>query len=307
MPAAVTHQYFAEFVLHDVPAPVKARIGACEHAFYWGAQGPDILFFHHAGLLSRAAALGYEMHMKKVPRTARAMAAACPATNGTLFSYFLGFLCHYALDSTAHPFVRWTVKEKLVPESGECEGAEHRRCESELDYAVLLRRVTKAPALYRMATHLTPESDILRAVGTLYARVGWEVFGHRVSPLSVRSSMLQMRLILRALHDESGKKITNLQKVEGALRAPHFVSALVRPQAANGAHDIANDAHMRWFVPEFPDVTSQESFFDLLDRARQKAVSLLCRAYAGTLSTGDFLLDFEGLPCEGVRSYPPIL
>ena len=45
----------------------------------------------------------------------RVRPSTCP---GEMFSYLAGFLCHYALDSSTHPYIIWfTTKEQVFPRS----------------------------------------------------------------------------------------------------------------------------------------------------------------------------------------------
>ncbi len=86
-------------------------------AFAAGANGPDI-FFSFEGWKSAAdrrydlKGFGNKMHEE---RTGAFLRALCKnAKTQTQLDYFMGFLAHYAVDTTVHPFVFAITKKKQL-------------------------------------------------------------------------------------------------------------------------------------------------------------------------------------------------
>ena len=101
MPEAYTHIRTARRTLAQSGAPAPDTA-----AYEMGANGPDPLFAYHVLQSAKKrpydlAALGGRMHEEQTGRFLRAMVFR--AWSEAQRSYTLGFLSHYAADSTLHP------------------------------------------------------------------------------------------------------------------------------------------------------------------------------------------------------------
>lgn len=123
MPDLVVHNSMGDHVLQKLPPEITAAIDS--DAFHVGVLGPDPYFFYRFFALPFANGVdkrGSTMHHKRCGAFLLALARETTssylgqgklgasdklgASNfGAPFSYFLGFLCHYAMDSTAHPYI----------------------------------------------------------------------------------------------------------------------------------------------------------------------------------------------------------
>ena len=109
MPALITHDFFGR----DVYDRLYTFIGGSRDeadAFLLGNQGPDPLFYLVLSPQLRAHnRLGSTMHNKKPSELLTALKNSLGILNSAERevgrAYALGFLCHYTLDSTMHPFV----------------------------------------------------------------------------------------------------------------------------------------------------------------------------------------------------------
>lgn len=107
MPAYLTHRAAGERVQEKLSAAVTHS-----KAFYLGCQGPDILFFrnYQPWRSSRdSLPLGIAMHGQKTKELLTHAFAFLKSYDKSdkdeLASYIAGFLTHYTVDSSAHPFV----------------------------------------------------------------------------------------------------------------------------------------------------------------------------------------------------------
>jgi len=103
MPAGYLHQRCAEIA--------AARAGLSPEpaaAFVLGAQGPDFLFalgIFPLRLSSKPAPFGNTLHERRTGAFLTSLFAAARCGTAAQQAYALGFLTHYALDTTAHPYV----------------------------------------------------------------------------------------------------------------------------------------------------------------------------------------------------------
>ncbi|HBQ64328.1 MAG TPA: hypothetical protein DD727_05295, partial [Clostridiales bacterium] len=88
------------------------------NTFHLGAQGPDVLFYSNPWPWAkdrRVSALGGEMHTRETGCIFREMLlfASDPAwakeERDRLAAYLMGYVCHYYLDSIAHPYIHSLV------------------------------------------------------------------------------------------------------------------------------------------------------------------------------------------------------
>ena len=145
MPAIITHDFFGR----DVYDCLFQTIGGSRDeadAFLLGNQGPDPLFYAVASLrITQYHKLGNTMHSSKPAELLAAFKESLDVLDeeeqAVGRAYALGFLCHYALDSTMHPLVY--CNEYALCDAGEPgltrdDGSEvHGVIESEFDEMVL--------------------------------------------------------------------------------------------------------------------------------------------------------------------------
>ena len=142
MPAAYAHISFGREVLKALPAPLQTLIEEHFDAF---ALRP--LF------ANKTSEIGYRLHFEQAaPFFARAKtvfsARGCRPGDA---AYLFGFLCHFALDSTAHPLV--SEKLERSPE------VTHTETESSFD-RLLLEREGKDPLSADLTAHIRPSSRL---------------------------------------------------------------------------------------------------------------------------------------------------
>lgn len=138
MPAIYTHVRFGEEVVKGLPKPLSSLAQKHKECFYLGTQGPDLLFFHKplkSKAKNPARKKGWDLHAV-APEAfflngAKVLLADkknydkdgnfCPQSAEA--AYLLGFLCHFTLDFTAHPYI----------DGNSVNGLSHGKIESELD------------------------------------------------------------------------------------------------------------------------------------------------------------------------------
>ena len=110
VPDIAVHASFGEEVLSSLPPEVRESIRPEPYTF--ALFGPDLWFMHQPW--RRRQGRGRRMHTTRMGAfllslLRRARTAPC---REEMFSYLAGFLCHYALDSTAHPYVIYVTTEE---------------------------------------------------------------------------------------------------------------------------------------------------------------------------------------------------
>ena len=204
MPSIITHDIFGT----DVYEILYATIGGSRdesQAFLLGNQGPDPLFYAHIDpLLKRAHNLGSRMHREQPAELLLAMRRAVAHLDerdrGVGRAYALGFLCHYLLDRTAHPFVYYY--EHAICDAG-IEGLDrddrrevHAVIESEIDEMLLFaRRQITARDFNPGKNILRADDHVLDIISAMYVEVAAEVWGWAIPQNAFRASVKHMRTV----------------------------------------------------------------------------------------------------------------
>ena len=121
---------------------------ACAYA--WGAQGPDFFFCHRFLPFWRGRSLqeyGGRLHDETPSNVLGAMREFLKAHPDPVYrSYVWGFVCHYSLDCTAHPYINWLAQELVRQRPWETPSTMHGEVEAALDAIVLRYETGKLPS-----------------------------------------------------------------------------------------------------------------------------------------------------------------
>ena len=120
MPSTYAHRRFGADVLALLPDGLRATLEQHRELYDMGLHGPDLMFYYKALQSNPVNRLGNTMHEQKGEVFfTRARTVVENATDkSAALAYVLGFVCHFALDSTCHPYVEAYVRESGV---GHCE------------------------------------------------------------------------------------------------------------------------------------------------------------------------------------------
>ncbi len=303
MPSLVAHHHFAAMVEQSAETDIAHASAVSPRAYRWGAQGPDILFYHNAPFGSRTALLGHRMHHESIAETFSAMIKlAAHFKNPSALSYILGFCTHYCLDRRIHPYVQDSIQTLLLPNFEYDTDGCHRLCEAYLDVAVIERYISSEQESFESFRLLNPQPKTAHLIGTLLSHVGEQVYAIPTSPARVEAAMRTMRTVHTLLHAGSETARTQIASLERLFGKPGLLTTMMRP-AEPIAIDCANLSHRVWHKASMPEVERTDSFFDLFEGAIPAALALQRAAYncyyKGTaMSPLFFRLDYNGLPLK---------
>ena len=132
MPTTYAHYIFGSEVLYLLPEKYREIAEKYRSLYDTGVHGPDILFYYDALKKNEVVSYGRRMHFtpardffenaKKVYESHEDKEA--------MMAYILGFLTHFAFDSTAHGY---------VDRKAEVSEVTHNRVESEWSFPDLIR------------------------------------------------------------------------------------------------------------------------------------------------------------------------
>ncbi len=148
MPTTYTHYRFGTDVYKNLPRDLRESIHPYTGLFCIGLHGPDILFYYKALRKNAISETGFSIHSRpgyKFFEPAEDILKHIPAEEcAPSMAYLYGFLCHFALDSTCHPYIGQTARE--IPLT-------HNAIESEMDRDFMTEDGLD-PLRYRPVRHL---------------------------------------------------------------------------------------------------------------------------------------------------------
>ncbi|MBQ9328358.1 MAG: zinc dependent phospholipase C family protein [Solobacterium sp.] len=282
MPAATTHAEFAARVYQTLSEDKQAEITS-KPMYYLGSQGPDLFFFSKYMFLPGSLnPYGKRMHNEKIQEVIFFLNER--ASTPSLRSYVLGYLTHYALDSSCHPMINaWAKNEHETTGINETEA--HFRIEGELDAWILNQsgRTVKDYSVYNLLKISKSEAEDL---GRLYHSMFQEVFGLNIPASSITSACFDCARITRQLRP--GKtKYGIARAVETTVHMPHLITAMMLEGKEGSVPSVLNQEHQEWVWYG----TFHDSFTERMDQAETLAVQLMDEPKASLIR-----YTFNGIP-----------
>lgn len=269
MPYNYAHALIGLLAREQVLPATRETIDASPAAFLIGTMGPDPYF---GDLILKPLLKPSKLNLTQLQHGADARALfdafANAAKSDAQKAYTLGYLCHFLLDSTAHPYIEARFSGKL-----------HTPAEIALDLMLIDRmpdaRLPAPPKrLYR--------TSALNELDALHADVNETLFGSKTRGVFARS--YHKWLLINAIsYDPGNRKLrffTALSHIFGFLKPaiPYLLSHHDDP------NDRLNLTRAAWYAPWSPAQARTESFPDLFLAACDSAPALLDAACASIQS-----------------------
>ena len=178
MPTTYSHYSYGADVLKLLDAGTRNLIEAHRGLYDIGVHGPDVVFYFHAFRKNKVNQYGVKLHhepasdffrfaMEEYRRSRDKDAAK---------AYLAGFMTHFILDSTCHPYIRRRIRQT---------GISHTEIETDFD-ALLMESDGLNPRAYRPACHMKLRWDYARVIAPFF----------RMNPLLMLGCLFDMKLVL---------------------------------------------------------------------------------------------------------------
>lgn len=313
MPAVISHHVFGNLIYSRVGTRMFSTEDEMQ-AFLLGNQGPDPLFFcFFRPESAQIRKLGRNMHARNCAQSFSRMRSYTKLQTLSEFehaicaAYLKGFLCHFSLDSTAHPFINATARALCSAGIDGLEEADasyvHAHMEADLDSALLKRTCFKTIEDWRPHDHTLIASDeVLAAIDPLYRAAAAGAYQMAIPEGRYSRSLKNYRLLLLAQYLTGGGKRDLVAAFE-RLGSPHSHFRAASHRTDIGIYsDFDNEEHHEWTNP-YTGEASTESFTNLFERAQDIALDNIAAFEAGAPSPALFGgLNFSG-GCDQADQY----
>ena len=218
MPSTYAHRRFGADVLARLPEELRDKIEPYRALYDLGLHGPDLLFYYKALQSNHVSRLGGAMHEQPGAvffERARGVIRKAKNKDAALV-YALGFICHFALDSTCHPYVEQFTRES---------GVTHCEIETEFDN-MLLRRDGYDPLKFFTASHIHPSEQNAKAIAPFYEGISEQV------ALDSLKGMISVHRLLQASNPVKRWVVLTGMKAVGRYEGLHGLVANPQPNPA---------------------------------------------------------------------------
>ncbi|MGN0342303.1 MAG: zinc dependent phospholipase C family protein [Roseburia sp.] len=278
MPGFATHYLFGLSTSQKIlPGRLTNQIKQHPNAFTIGLQGPDLFFYYLPCYLNRNGNIGVIAHEQSTGTLLQYLLKSYALFSkekdkSIAAAYIAGFLGHYILDTTCHPYIyaksRYGDKKNYT--------SRHMYLETDIDAEMLSYYRGIRPSRFHqnrvvLLTH-REQAVISRILNYAFRQTYRE---YHFSPGFMRRALRSFYVNLLLLYDRDGSKKIALRKLEEMLFHHACISTLIGNDVLTFTKDPLNLRHRQWHNPWDTDHSSKQSFFDLYDIAYKKYKAVL--------------------------------
>ncbi|NLC96262.1 MAG: zinc dependent phospholipase C family protein [Erysipelotrichaceae bacterium] len=287
MPAATTHVECAKDIYDNLPLG-KQIVITNKNMFYLGSQGPDLFFFYNFSFSSIIKDTGVYMHEHKIFEVIERMHDyVIKKADYDLLSYYYGYLCHYALDSCAHPLVY--QRSRYGNLSDEPEMVIHFKMEAFIDKYVLNSKGRNIKS-FDTDKLVTIDGNSRSKLAKMYSIIFKDVFDLEISEKDIEKTCKQIVYTLQILKPNSIYKYKTIQILENIIGKKHLATSLMLFHDFEDPDYVLNNNNLEFINVNDDTLIYTDSFDDLYKQAIEKGVKLI----TNKLTKDNFKLDFEG-------------
>lgn len=283
MPATVTHAYFVRDVYDILPEKITSQLNLSKSCMY--GQSIDSLKFynlfsilpgkmirHFQGYFHEHQSQEFFLNLLKYIRDNN-------IKDMDTISYLFGVICHYALDSTLHPYIVYRTGrfDKKKPNTYKYNNV-HAFMETFIDNDMIHRRWEGDPYKFDYSKFCFDISPLSNDLEKTIDYAFYNTFHIANMSKIYYKSLKQMKTAINVFRrDPYGVKKFFYQLADSVTSRKCFrFEAISYHYPLEDRHDYLNSSHKMWRNPCVYDMTSTESFVDLYLKAIKFAKVLMC-------------------------------
>ena len=286
MPATVAHAYFAKDVFDILPSDISNELDLKRCKMF--AQGVDSLMFYNLFSILPGKDIrrfDYYFHRNKsqdffinLLRYVRDNNISDRDVN----SFIVGFICHYVLDSTVHPYVYYKTGlfNKRKPRTYKYNNV-HSFMETFLDNDMIKRRESINPYEFKITDFCFNIYPFSKSLNKTIDYTFYNTFKIRDMSTIYYKSLKQMKSAIRVFRQDRYGIKKNIYKAVDTITPKNCFrfEAISYHYPLSDKHNFLNQNHKLWRNPCVYDMTSTESFVDLYLKAIKQAKVLICASF----------------------------
>lgn len=286
MPATITHAFFAKDVYDILPNDIRKNL-EIDRCKMFSQSTDSLMFYNLFSLLPGKEIRDFQSYFHK-RQSQEFFINLLRYTKDNKFkdkdvySFIVGFICHYALDTTVHPYIiyRTGIFKKGVPSTYKYNNV-HTFMETFIDNDMVRRREKTNPYMFDIGKFCFDLKPFSKSLDKTINYTFYNTFKLKEMAEVYYKSLKQMKMALVLFRrDPYGikKNIYKLVDTFTSKRTFRF-EAISYHYPLEDKHNFLNSNHQMWRNPTTYDMTSTESFVDLYLKAIKLAKVLICASF----------------------------
>ena len=286
MPATITHAYFAKDLYEVLPDNISSKIDLNRTKMF--AQSTDSIMFYNILSLKSGKSLRkfqYYFHTHKTNEffiNLLNFVRLHDIKDQDTYSFIVGFIAHYILDSTVHPYVVYKTgmfnkKDKTTYKYNNI----HYFMETFIDNDMIRRRENINPYKFKINKFWYDKRKFSMDLDNTIDYTFYTTFNIKGMSNIYYKSLKQMNIFINLFRRDSlGIKKFFYKLIDTF--TPRWVyrfEAISYHYPLNDIHNYLNTNHSLWRNPTTYDMTSTESFVDLYLKALKDARNVLIKVF----------------------------
>ena len=283
MPATAVHAFFAKDVFDILPITVKENIK--EDKIKMFAQSIDackfynILSFESGKNIRNFSDYFHDNQSQEFFINVLNYMRDNEITEPESFSFLFGFICHYVLDSTLHPYIIYKTgvldKKNALSYKYNCL---HHVMETFLDNDMISRRFRTNPYKFSVSKFVFNISPFSKELEKIIDYSFYNTFKIKNMSKIYFKSLKQMNFFINFFRKDSyGIKRFIYKFFDTFTSKKTFrLESISYHYELSDKHNFLNNNHLMWRNPSIYDITSTESFVDLYLKAIKRAKIIMC-------------------------------
>ncbi len=284
MPGYISHCVGGQETLRLLPKDISEVILRRRAAYFWGTQGPDPFFFYQVYLPhSPYPKLGGLMHAEKTAQMMTFMEKYINRQQNQwvkelLLSYYFGFVTHYCMDKTLHPYVYYHQENMSGRVEARFHQGIHHNIENRLDALIWREYEGKRLRDFSVPSYFKIERRELSVIARLYTVMLWEVFGQTTSDDAVEDAFRECGFLFALLMDRNHLLYPLARLVDRLRKKSNDLASHVKRRYKKT--ELMNHHNLPWqpVGSELEDF-STESVPQLITKAAEEASEWIQRSY----------------------------
>ncbi|ADZ85369.1 zinc dependent phospholipase C family protein [Cellulosilyticum lentocellum] len=302
MPDIITHYIFGLDTAHNIKqSPLYKVLKENKDLFLVGLQGPDPIYYHRLKQKDSKAYIATKMHAEKTGDFL--VSALCYMKKfevdskefNECLSYLSGFICHYILDSMAHPYIFHLGGRYIedMPETSKYKGV-HKKLEVAIDTILCEEKFNMKSSKFKVHKHILKDLHIPDSITGLFDDTLFLLYGINNGGQTFKEAYKDTRTYYKLTYDRIGAKkaLVNMASPVTPKGLSPFLATFSYYNCVNPLYDYMNRSKKVWLHPVTGNVYTF-SFYDILRNANKKSTLLLLAAYdfaTSKISADDFRL-----------------
>lgn len=279
MPLITTHNYFANEVLNDTKNDIKKHFLEKKNIYELFAQGFDLFQFYDFFKLKKENIVAHchkyntDTYLLNLIENIKKWNLT---NNSEILAALYGHLTHYVLDSNCHPFIVYKTGfyNKKNPQTKKYKGL-HSKMEMQIDAYMYERKTQKSFRKFKIHKELITKekfSDTLvNILNVTYKKTHGINKGGNKYQIGRRNMYYSYKFFIE---DSTGIKTQIYKIIDYITPKKKDVFANFSSHIVEIDDKIFNTEHKTWLHPWLENQKSNESFFDLYEKAKKECVLL---------------------------------